>query len=159
MDLDLKQQRKQKFREGLIVFGLSMINGLIGIFNWLLLRNTMLHVLLHSSINVSAWKVIDIFTSMLLGMAWLSYVLYTPYFYRKGIGNRRLWQRFRRMTGSQFLFIFICQLIPMLLGDFKFSGINLLLLFIQLIAGAGLICYPFRKPPSTGSTDQKESSF
>lgn len=82
---------------------LSAVSGLLAIVILLLMRSLILAILFATHVNVWAWGALDKFSFILLAILWLIFVLFSQYFYERGLEKRILWSRFGRVFGLEVL--------------------------------------------------------
>jgi hypothetical protein len=123
----------------IVSYLLSAFTGALGILNWMMLRETVITVITHSSINKWSWRAIDNFSFVLFGMIWLTLVLYSQHYYLKGANQGRLWRNFSLITGIQALLLFVCHMTSRLIGAASSNSLQLFILAMECIIGIAFI--------------------
>jgi len=119
----------QYFIVGLMV----IITGLLGLLDWLMLREMILSLLLVSSIDPWSWSAIDKFTFILFGVIWLIIIYLSAHYYRKGIVNKRLWSYFLLITGIEIIILFLTHILPTMAGKGQYSIVLMILEAVSAI--------------------------
>lgn len=114
---------------------LIIITGILGLLDWLMLREMILSLLSVSSIDPWSWSAIDKFTFVLFGMIWLVVVYLSTYYYKKGAVNKRLWSYFLFITGVEIIILFLTHILPTIVGREQYS-----IVLMILEAVSGIIC-------------------
>jgi hypothetical protein len=135
------QINKNKVMYSTFSYILSAITGIIGLLNWMILRETLVSALTNSSISVWAIPAVHNFGFLLFGIGWLIFVLFSQSFYLKGARKKRLWINFSFLTGIQVFLLLICHVINLLLGISQLDFYGLLLIMIESIVGIALILF------------------
>lgn len=117
-----------------ISYLLASITGIIGIYDWFKLREMQKVIVVNSGVSVWSWRAFDLFTFLILGIVWLSLVLYSQYYYEKGYKKGKMLKNFSRITGFQLIILFVAHLIPVLYEHKQLS-----VLFIIYIVGLCII--------------------
>jgi hypothetical protein len=114
MDSFIKEQRRRTVA-GVLSVLLTILTGALGLYMWISMRSLVLDLLLVFRVNPWSWRFIDNFSFLLFGIAWLGFVLYAQHYYNQGALRSRLLSRLCWMTGIQFLLLFLCRIVPVLL--------------------------------------------
>ncbi|PZE19517.1 hypothetical protein [Paenibacillus xerothermodurans] len=130
---------KRKWAHMLLAYVLSAVVGAFGLVNWIVLRELQLALVVHSSISRWSWQAIDNFSFLLFGMIWLSFVLFSQYYFAKATDTSRLWSRCLAIVGIQVLLLFTCQCIPMVLAIKQYDFTGAVLIVVEGLLGAGLL--------------------
>jgi hypothetical protein len=131
--------RKKEVLNVFVSYLLSACTGALGLLNWMMLRETVLTVITHSSIDKWSWRAIDNFSFVIFGMLWLSLVLYAQHYYLKGANQGRLWRNFLLVTGIQALLLFVSHMTPRLIGAANFNSAQWFILVMECIIGIAFI--------------------
>jgi len=115
------KKNKPKFWQYFVADALTVITGLLGLLNLLMLREMILLLLLASSINPWSWAAIDKFGIVLLAIAWLVVVYLSNHYYQKGFRNKRIWSYFLFITGLQMIILFLAHILPILVRKGQYS--------------------------------------
>jgi len=86
---------------------LAGLTGILGVFNWLAIRELQRLVVVFSGITVWAWRAIDQFTFIFLGIIWLCLVYFSQNYYEKGFWNKKMLKRFSILTVIQAVILFL----------------------------------------------------
>lgn len=73
---------------------LSGLTGILGVLNWLAIRELQRLVVVFSGITVWAWRSIDQFSFIILGIIWLCLVYFSQNYYEKGFWKKSMLKRF-----------------------------------------------------------------
>jgi len=115
MDPFLKENKRQ-MAAGLLSAGMAVVTGALGIFNWLAMRSFLLSLLAYFRVDPFAWKGIDNFLFLLMGLGWLAYVYFSQHCLKKGILAGHGWKSLTLLLSAQLWLLAACRLIPMGLG-------------------------------------------
>lgn len=133
-----------------ICYSLWMITTALAFLNMIVARK--LYLVILTALSVRPWSIaaIDKILFILIGLIWLAMVIFSEYYYRGGISVDRLWKRFSLITGIQLLFLFVAQLIPILLFGERLIWIDYVATIGEL--GGGIFLLIIARPWSEGDT-------
>ncbi|WP_248926216.1 hypothetical protein [Paenibacillus hamazuiensis] len=117
---------------------LSAVSAVLGLLNWIILREAEQTIVVRSSISRWSWQAIDSFSFLLLGMAWLSFVLFVQHYLMKAPDVRSLWGRALCVIGAQTLLLFACRLAATALGPAGTGLSQTVILIAEGALGTGL---------------------
>jgi len=86
---------------------LAGLTGIIGVFNWLEIRELQRLVVVFSGISVWAWRAIEIFTFIIVGIIWLCLVYFSQDYYEKGFWKKKMLIRFSKIIGIQVMILLL----------------------------------------------------
>lgn len=136
----MSKRSKLKLWQHFVADVLTVITGLLGLLNFLMLRQMVLLLLLASSINPWSWSAIDKFGMVLLAIAWLVMVYLSNHYYQKGFRDKRIWEYFLFITGLQMIVLFISHILPILVAKEQYS---IALTILEGIIGIACIVFSF----------------
>ena len=108
---------KYKYLKVFLSILLVCINGLIGFFYWFTFRQLVIHILANSSINIWAWRFVDMVTFMLYGVIWLVSIHILQHFYEKEFKKRWVPRIFIGVTVIQILLLGVSNLVIRVIGS------------------------------------------
>lgn len=128
--------KKSSFFTYLSILSLTIVSGALGLVLWFIIRDTMLTILIYTNFN--GWKVpaIDNFSFLILGIAWLIFILVIHHQFTKGIKKGILLIQFFIISGGQLLLLSFCEMLMVLLDSNK--NLNIIIIS-ELIVGILLI--------------------
>lgn len=111
MGSDFEPHRRK--RKGNFIFSvlLAALTAAIAFLDWMELDNLLKSTLARSTIDPFSWTVLEDAFLLVVGIAWLSIVLYTHHYYAVGARKGKLRKRFCRVTGIQILIMFVCEVL------------------------------------------------
>lgn len=104
------EKRIQYFYKVLAIVLTSVI-GAFGLVNWFYIREAIMTLLMYYKVDPFAWRAIDNFSMVGLGMLWLVLVLVSPYILLRADSARGFWKNASLIAGVQLVVLIICLLI------------------------------------------------
>jgi uncharacterized membrane protein len=96
-------------------------------------------------------EVMDAVYLLVLGIAWVAFMIFSQKYYSKGTRKGNLFKRFARITGLLFLCIFIVDFTFFYLQGFDANNwVRWLIISTELVLGLILILYGRKIPNDTG---------
>jgi len=127
-----------------LAYLLASITGVIGIFLWFTIRDTLMVTLTYFSFNFWSRPAIDNFSFLLLGIGWLVLVYFSNHYYQKGLEEGSVLSKLFLITGIQFILFFVSKIILISIG-FSPGFYNILVAIAVGVIGFGLIVFTRRK--------------
>jgi len=119
----------------------------VGITFLLFLAGREFYLKIMAFIITNRWvgNAIDKFLFVGLAILWLAMVIYVEAYYREGVKNDSLINRFLFVTGIELLILFIFQNIPLAIARIGFTPTEILIALIELGGAIALISLALRK--------------
>jgi len=106
MDNNLEPVRKKVLAQ-IISYMLTGITGGIGVVCWFALRELQRLIVVFGGVSVWAWRAIDLFTFIVLGISWLCLVYLSQSYFEKGYWKKSLFKRVILVNGVQTFLILV----------------------------------------------------
>ncbi len=119
----------------------------IGITFLLFLAGREFYLKIMAFIVTNRWigNAIDKFLFLGLAILWLAMVIYVEAYYREGVKNDSLINRFLFVTGIELLVLFIFHNVPLAIARIGFTPVEILIAIIELGGAIALISLALRK--------------
>jgi len=104
MNLDLELRKKVLAQ--VLSYISAGVTAVIGALNWFAIREFQRILVVYVGVSPWAWRAIDLFTFMILGILWLCGVYLSQDYYEKGYWKAELLKRLLTITGVQ-LFVLL----------------------------------------------------
>lgn len=147
MNMDLNID-KSKWIQTISSYALAAVTGVIGLINWFILRDVVLTFLVNHSISHWAWQAIDNFTFIVFGICWLVIVLFSQYYYIRGMQRSKGLKNFAFITSIQLLLLVVCQMYILYMDAGMLTLFSILFIGIQSLIGFSLLLFSFYKRKS-----------
>lgn len=130
--------------------------GALGLLIWFYLREAIMTMLMVFGVDPFAWRAVDNFSTVLLGMLWLTLVLISPHVMLKGGTGVRFWKQAALLFGLQLAVLAASQLVPWALGAANASAASVPLMAAEAVGCLLLIgYYVFGKNEVQGRRERK----
>ncbi|WP_274361983.1 hypothetical protein [Paenibacillus thermotolerans] len=117
--------------------------GALGLLIWFYVRECVMTMLMVFGADPFSWRAVDNFSTILLGMLWLTLVLISPHLMLKGGAGIRFWKHAALLFGVLLAVLLVSQLIPWALGAADPSAGSLLLMAAEAAGGLLLTVFYF----------------
>lgn len=118
--------------------------GALGLLIWFYIREAIMTMLMVFGIDPFAWRAVDNFSTILLGMLWLTLVLISPHMMLKSGPGIRFWKNAALIVGIQLTVLLVSQLLPWVVGAVKPSAEQFLLMAAEAAGSLLLIGFHIR---------------
>ncbi|MBW7453358.1 hypothetical protein ACFOLF_13910 [Paenibacillus sepulcri] len=154
MDEFLKRSNRQA-KAGIYSYLLSFATSALGIYLWFELRDLISSLLIVFNINPSAWRAIDNFSFLLLGILWLACVFFVQHVYHKSYLAGCLFRRVCLVIGIQMLIWSVIRLISVLVRSVIMDALGWTILICIGGVGISLIYYTRNKRTAMNAEEIK----
>jgi hypothetical protein len=124
---------------------LSGVSCVIGFFLWFRLRDLVNVLLIFSPLSSWSYRIIEISTFMIFGIAWLTMAFYSQHLYQEELREGWIFKKFELITAWELLPLFLCNLIMYILVPVRFAQNDLKQMTAQCVVGILFTLMYFRK--------------
>lgn len=141
-----------------ISYLLTVVTSILGFIVWLNMKETVMLLVIASSVSRWSLSAIENFSFLILGMIWLAVVYASQNYYAKAVTYKQLSNRFFSFSITQIVLLLLCQLTPVVSGLLPFKSMDGYFIIIEVLALLVMIfCLIAGKFDYWKDTSQKET--